>query len=63
MRVMVIVKATKEAEAADNPFDVEGAAEMFEAAAHRYTIMALNRRDGKVIWERVAREEAPHEGC
>jgi hypothetical protein len=31
MRVMVIVKATKEAEAADNPFDVEGAAEMFEA--------------------------------
>ena len=31
MRVMVIVKATKEAEAEDNPFDVEGAAEMFEA--------------------------------
>jgi outer membrane protein assembly factor BamB len=24
--------------------------------------MALDRRDGKVIWERVAREEAPHEG-
>jgi outer membrane protein assembly factor BamB len=31
-------------------------------AIHRYTIMALDRRDGKVIWERVAREEAPHEG-
>ena len=31
MRVMVIVKSTKEAEAEDNPFDVEGAAEMFEA--------------------------------
>ena len=31
MRVMVIVKATKEAEAADNPFDMEGAAEMFAA--------------------------------
>ena len=31
MRVMVIVKATKESEAEDNPFDVEGAAEMFEA--------------------------------
>ena len=31
MRVMVIVKATKEAEAEDNPFDVEGAAEIFEA--------------------------------
>ena len=31
MRVMVIVKATKESEAADNPFDLEGAAEMFAA--------------------------------
>ena len=31
MRVMVIVKATKESEAEDNPFDVEGAAEMFAA--------------------------------
>jgi len=31
MRVMVIVKATKESEAEDNPFDVPGAAEMFEA--------------------------------
>ena len=31
MRVMVIVKATKESEAEKNPFDVEGAAEMFEA--------------------------------
>jgi hypothetical protein len=28
---MVIVKATKEAEAAKNPFDVEGAAEILEA--------------------------------
>jgi len=31
MRVMVIVKATKESEAEDIPFDVEGATEMFEA--------------------------------
>ncbi len=31
MRVMVIVKATKEAEEQDNPFEMEGAAEMFEA--------------------------------
>ena len=31
MRVMVIVKATKESEAEDNPFDVPGAAETFEA--------------------------------
>ena len=31
MRVMVIVKATKESEAEDHPFEMEGAAEMFEA--------------------------------
>ena len=31
MRVMVIVKATQESEKENNPFDVEGAAEMFEA--------------------------------
>jgi hypothetical protein len=31
MRVMVIVKATQQSEAEDNPFDVEGAAEMFAA--------------------------------
>jgi len=31
MRVMVIVKATKESEAEANPFDMKGAAEMFEA--------------------------------
>ena len=31
MRVMVIVKATQESEAENNPFDMKGAAEMFEA--------------------------------
>ena len=31
MRFMVIVKATKESEAANSPLDAEGAAEMFEA--------------------------------
>ena len=30
MRVMVIVKATKESEAASHPFEMEGAKEMFE---------------------------------
>jgi outer membrane protein assembly factor BamB len=30
--------------------------------AHRYVVMALDRRDGRLIWERVAREEVPHEG-
>jgi hypothetical protein len=31
MRVMVIVKATKDSEAENNPLEVEGGAEMFEA--------------------------------
>jgi hypothetical protein len=31
MRVMVIVKSTQESEAENNPLDMEGAAEMFEA--------------------------------
>ena len=30
MRVMVLVKATKESEAASDPFEIEGAEEMFE---------------------------------
>ena len=28
----------------------------------RFVIMALDRRDGRVIWDRLAREELPHEG-
>jgi outer membrane protein assembly factor BamB len=28
---------------------------------HRFVVMALDRRDGRVIWERVAREQEPHE--
>ncbi|HEX9189729.1 MAG TPA: PQQ-binding-like beta-propeller repeat protein [Vicinamibacteria bacterium] len=31
-------------------------------AIHRFTVMALRRADGKVLWERVVREELPHEG-
>jgi outer membrane protein assembly factor BamB len=29
---------------------------------HRFLVMALDRHDGKIIWERVARQEVPHEG-
>jgi outer membrane protein assembly factor BamB len=29
---------------------------------HKYVVMALDRKDGRVVWERVAREETPHEG-
>jgi outer membrane protein assembly factor BamB len=28
---------------------------------HKYVVMAIDRATGKVAWERVAREEAPHE--
>jgi outer membrane protein assembly factor BamB len=31
-------------------------------AQHRFIVMAVNRKDGKVAWQQVAREEAPHEG-
>jgi len=31
-------------------------------AQHRFLVMALNRQDGKVVWQYTAREEAPHEG-
>ena len=30
--------------------------------AHRFVVMALDRKTGKIVWERTAREEAPHEG-
>ena len=29
---------------------------------HRFVVMALDRKTGKVIWERTAREVVPHEG-
>jgi outer membrane protein assembly factor BamB len=29
--------------------------------AHRYVLLAIDRKTGKTVWERVAREEAPHE--
>lgn len=30
--------------------------------AHKFVVMALDRKTGKTIWERVAREHTPHEG-
>jgi outer membrane protein assembly factor BamB len=29
---------------------------------HKFVVMALDRKTGKTIWERVAREHTPHEG-
>jgi outer membrane protein assembly factor BamB len=28
---------------------------------HQFKVLAINRADGKVVWERTAREEVPHE--
>ena len=28
---------------------------------HKFMVMALDRKTGKVVWERVAKEQAPHE--
>jgi outer membrane protein assembly factor BamB len=30
--------------------------------AQRFTILAVDRKDGKVLWQKVLREEVPHEG-
>jgi len=32
-----------------------------EGVTHRYVVMAFDRETGAVVWEKVAREEAPHE--
>jgi outer membrane protein assembly factor BamB len=29
--------------------------------AHSYRVLAISRADGKIVWERAAREEVPHE--
>ncbi|MDZ7345141.1 MAG: hypothetical protein ONA90_11580, partial [candidate division KSB1 bacterium] len=28
----------------------------------QFSVLAIHRRDGKIIWQRTAREQAPHEG-
>jgi outer membrane protein assembly factor BamB len=29
---------------------------------HRFLVLAINRKDGSIAWQRTAKEEAPHEG-
>ena len=47
------------------PVGVEGAAAHTvggrNLVAHKYTVMAIDRKTGKTVWEQVARQEAPHE--
>jgi outer membrane protein assembly factor BamB len=34
---------------------------MSPRTTHQYRVLAINRADGKIVWERTAREEVPHE--
>ena len=48
------------------PVGVEGAAQHaarggLPRVAHRYQLLAIDRKSGKTVWERTAREEVPHE--
>ena len=36
---------------------------LYPDRVHRFSVIAYNRTDGSVAWERVAREEQPHEGA
>ena len=53
-RVYVLTAIPAEGDAAARPATVNGRS--------RYVVMALDRKTGKTVWERTAREEAPHEG-
>src|SRR5262245_24437766 len=50
------------------PVGIEGAAQHAARGGanprgkHRFVLMAIDRKTGKTIWERVAREQEPHEG-
>jgi outer membrane protein assembly factor BamB len=43
------------------PLDASHAPRGSAPTVHKFMVMAIDRATGKVVWERVAREEAPHE--
>jgi outer membrane protein assembly factor BamB len=53
-RVYVLTAVPAQGDPAARPATVKG--------NNRYVVMALDRKTGKTVWERTAREEAPHEG-
>jgi outer membrane protein assembly factor BamB len=53
-RVYVLTAIPAEGDPGARPATVKG--------RNRYVVMALDRKTGKTVWERTAREEAPHEG-
>jgi outer membrane protein assembly factor BamB len=65
-RIYVLTAVPGEARAAagapPGPPDGRGRLSNPPDASQRFTVLALGRADGKVLWERVVREELPHEG-
>jgi outer membrane protein assembly factor BamB len=53
-RVYVLTAIPAEGNPGARPATVKG--------RNRYVVMSLDRKTGKTVWERTAREEAPHEG-
>jgi outer membrane protein assembly factor BamB len=40
------------------PADVAGG----PRSVHKFNVLAVNRKDGRIVWQHTAREEQPHEG-
>src|ERR1700681_1259119 len=57
-RVFVLTAVPSGATLADSHAPLGGRA----LRLHRFVVMAIDRRTGRTIWERTAREEVPHEG-
>ena len=45
----------------EGPASHESRASVLPRDVHRFIVMAIDRRTGRVVWERTAREERPHE--
>ncbi|MPZ19425.1 MAG: PQQ-binding-like beta-propeller repeat protein, partial [Luteitalea sp.] len=59
-RLFLVTAVPKDVSGAD-AHEPRGGVEPREV--HRFTVMALDRRTGRVVWEQVAKEGAPHEGA
>jgi outer membrane protein assembly factor BamB len=57
-RVFVLTAVPSGATLADSHAPLGGRA----LRLHRFVVMAIDRKTGRTIWERTAREEVPHEG-
>lgn len=59
-RVFVLTAIPKDASLPDSHAAKGGVS---PRPVHRFVVMALDRKDGRLVWERTAREEAPHEAA